>query len=171
MRSVVAMALIWGCSDAPETPIEAPADPWIEVGSRSATNQFRPVADDDTFTLVAGPAGGWLFEVAGRVHHLPEIVGVWTTSIRRISTGEEIGGTDKLSDYKTLRSYREKAGSGEFFGHYAYTYSVQDILCDLEGEQVEICITVVDPDSEAFADECVVVTVALEPDFHGGCVN
>ncbi len=161
MRSLFLVIFLSGCLDVFRT--DPPAEPRVELGGSSEyPYEFAPLTDD-TLAIIAGPSGYWFFQLGGYAHNVPETIRVSTKSVRRLSTNQEVNA-DWHDVAILLDEYYPEVASGYFAGYQAHLDhpDIFRIVCEVEGEQMQICLTVTDPETEASGDGCATVTVVLD---------
>lgn len=104
-----------------------------------------PLADRDPIGLHRSSLGGWYFEMALLVEHTPENVGMLpvVTAIG-VDPPAVIAGYP-ATQFHTLRNYDEATCSGSFWGLRAYVdidFVPPEVVCTLDGQPVEISVTV-----------------------------
>ncbi|MEQ1564884.1 MAG: hypothetical protein ABMA64_04545 [Myxococcota bacterium] len=137
----------------------------LEVGTGEM--QFLKLAAGDPVTLVHGPQGGWhVWTAIQSKFSEPEV------SILPSITVPSMGGLtlsgDQQAQFVALL-YDEATCDGAFAGLRAYVDTDQatgptglDLICALEGVEMELCVNVTDIVDGRSADQCVTVTAELD---------
>ncbi len=175
MRMVGLAALLLGCagddsgtSDDSGTDTDTPGpvdclsqDMGLTLGWGLTT--YTPLTESDDMVIVHGPQGGWHIEVAGELVNSGQEVSI-LPRFTVVGTGEQIAG-DQQEAYTALASYDDLGCSGQFFGIRAFVddfdsggMTNQQYICGLDGQQVEMCITIGDLSNGRTVEECIVVT-------------
>jgi len=168
-----------GTDSDTEEPAGCFADPMALVPGTGA-DSFIPLVGGEDVTIWHGPQGGWHIETAGEATHSPQSVSILSV-VTAIDQPQDVviagAGGSADAELKGLVAYDDALCSGKFWGVRAFIddieppagSSLQDVICTLEGQQLEIEITVseiatatatVPPRS---ATSSVVVTAALDP--------
>jgi hypothetical protein len=145
--------------DTGRVPVLAPS---IELSAESQA--FVPLTGDESLVVVHGPGGGWHLEISGVVRHVAPIV-VLTGSGRRASNGELL--TDEVPTHTAL-DYDEAEDAGFFSEHKLVVDLVNQpdwtrFICDLEGEDLEICVSAQAYEGDGFAEICTPLTLQRDP--------
>jgi len=143
-----------GLDPSPEPSVELSADP----------QAFVPLTGDETLVVMHGPAGGWHLEISGIVRHVAPLV-VLTASGRQESSGELLTGEAPVH---VALDYDEAEDAG-FFGLHRLFVDVSNrpdwtgFICDLEGEDIEICVSAQAYEGDRFAESCTTLTLVRDP--------
>ena len=168
-----------GTDSDTEEPGGCFADP-ISLIPGTGADSFIPLAGGEEVTIWHGPQGGWHIETAGEAAHTPQNVSILSV-VTAIDQPQQIviagagGATD--AELKGLVAYDDELCSGTFWGVRAFVddieppdgSSLQDVICTLEGQQLEIAITVAEistmeaTEPPRSATSSVIVTAALDP--------
>lgn len=155
------------------------ADP-MALTPGTGADGFIPLAGGEEVTIWHGPQGGWHIDTAGEALHSPQNVSILSV-VTAIDQPQQIviagaGGTAD-AELKGLVAYDDALCSGTFWGVRAFVddvtpppgASLQDVICTLGGQQVEIEITVSEiataeaTEPPRSVTSSVVVTAALDP--------
>jgi len=137
-------------------------EPSVELSAER--HAFVPLTGDETLVVVHGPGGGWHLEISGLVRHVAPIV-VLTGSGRRASNSELL--TSEVSTHIEL-DYDEAEDAGFFSEHRLFVDLVNQsdwtrFICDLEGEDLEICVSAQEYEGDRFAESCTTLTLERDP--------
>jgi hypothetical protein len=135
---------------------------------------FLTLADGDPVTIVHGEQGGWHIEIAGQAKHSLQNVSIQTT-VTAIDqpTPTVIAGAGGATEQVlvALAAYDDSQCSGAFWNVRAFVddfvtpdgASALDVICALEGQNVEITTTVseipLDPGMEYCSIKSSVIAV------------
>jgi hypothetical protein len=149
-----------------------------------------PLADGDTVTMTYGPQGGWHLWSAGLVGGpVSETVDDDPATPRRpvqiavtvvaVLTGQQLSGAAAVGTIDIGQpgagSYDPAACAGQFYGFLGKILDAssgvtpptgrtyQDMICGLEGQELELTIALTDLGTGAVATDTVTVIAALDP--------
>jgi hypothetical protein len=128
------------------------ADP-MALTPGTGADAFEPLVGGEVVTIWHGPQGGWHIDTAGEAFHAPQnvsILSVVTAIDAPVPTVIAGAGGSVDAELKGLVAYDDQICSGQFWGVRAFVddvappggSSLQDVICTLEGQQLEIEITV-----------------------------
>jgi hypothetical protein len=168
-----------GCSGSPRDADKSDGDGGCAVGEPVATagtgnDQYVPLADGDTVTMIHGPQGGWHIETAGLVQATAPQVAILPVILT--DTGQQIT-TNSQPEFKALVGYDETTCEGTFFNTRAFLDddagpgTPEENICLLEGRTLELSLTVSDIVNGGEHTATVNVVAALDPIDVEGCAG
>ena len=153
------------------------ADP-ITLAPGTGWDGFIPLNEGDPVTMWYGPGAGWYIEIAGEVRNTRQNVSILpvVTALDEPSPNV-IAGADGAHDAVSIALHYDDAScSGTFWSIRAYIdddgwalpagVSPFDAICNLEGQRLEITITLTELDTLPPArtvTSTVIATAALDP--------
>lgn len=136
-----------------DMPVEGCLAEPMALTPGTGAESFQPLLGGEEVTIWHGPQGGWHIDTAGEAIHSPQNVSILSvvTAID-LPTPVVIAGGDGAIDteLKGLVAYDDQLCSGQFWGVRAFVddivppmgSSLQEVICTLGGQQLEIAITV-----------------------------
>ncbi len=194
----LAVSTVAGCVSLPDETADPPggdsdepvvegcfADP-MTLTPGTGAEMFVELSEGDPVTIVHGPQGGWHIDIAGVAQHTSQNVSILTviTAIDQ-PTPTVMAGAGGSADAAliALAAYDDALCSGMFWGVRAFLDDFappagsdpQEVICALEGERVEIAITVTELPAEGSTSapdsvlSTVLATVELDARDQGYC--
>ena len=157
--------LLTACAPTPTDPVaNTQPSPVPSLALSADPLAFVPLTGDETLMVIHGPAGGWHLEITGIVRHVAPIV-VLTASGRLISNDALLADAPPTP---MELAYDEAEDAGLFIEHrLVVDLSNQPdwtpFICDLEGEELEVCVQAQEHEGERFAERCAVFTLQRDP--------
>jgi hypothetical protein len=145
---------------APPSPCELP--PAVLLGT--GATEWVALGSGDPVTLVHGGQGGWHVDVSGWMTGSAPEVAIAPT-VRQTSTGLALAG-DQDPTFVALAEYDPSVCEGVFIGNRAFLDDQPTNLaaiCALEGEPLEVCVTVTQLVDGREALACGAAVAALDP--------
>jgi hypothetical protein len=137
-------------------PACASGDIALDVGAGELA--YEPLVEGDILTIVHGPQGGWHIETAGFVQYSAREISI--LPVIRTEDGQPVT-TNSQPEFKALVGYDDATCEGTFFNTRAFV-SWADI-CELEGQTLELTLTVGDITSGRETTAVVRFVAALDP--------
>lgn len=172
------LVCLWsGCQgeDPPDTGTVDPcagSAPTLSLG----TGQFayEPLLEGDRIVLTNGPQGGWHLWTSARLTGVNPVLSVLGTA-KDLETGELLAGSDDLPVTLDLSepgvgTYDPGSCAGEFYGQFTYLNdatpaqddSYLDLICGLEGHELEFSLTITEEATGETASDTVQVLAKLD---------
>jgi len=140
----------------------------LTVDPGTGVDAYVGLNDGDDVVMVHGPQGGWHIDVGGLVTNTDQLVSIDAKFIDT-DTDTLVAG-DQVEVRQALVGWDDVGCSGEFFGVRVFVDDLadtvtQDDICDLEGANLEMTLTVIALESKPAATTVVTLPVvaALDP--------
>ncbi len=140
----------------------------LTVEPGTGIDTYVGLDDGDAMTMVHGPQGGWHIDVGGLVTNTNQLVSIDAKFVDT-DTDTLVAG-DQVEVRQALVGWDDVGCTGEFFGVRVFVDDLadtvtQDDICDLEGANLEMTLTVIALESKPAATTVVTLPVvaALDP--------